>query len=130
MNSMLQIAQEPTGPISHVDLVALNDRFNRLSYILSSRYIQDITGHSKLTPRVLSGIKLLLNPSIALIALLPVMFYVTELLLHILYRTLIARVLAHVVAEFDGRTAGRTGDLDDDIKWLGFFAVGFVQEVI
>ena len=58
------------------------------------------------------------------------MLDVSELLLDVLDGVLVAGVLAHVVAEFDGRAAACGGDFDDDVEGFGFFVVCFVDEVV
>lgn len=58
------------------------------------------------------------------------MLDVSELLLDVLDGILVAGVLAHVIAELDGRAAVCGSDFDDDIEGFGFFVVGFVDEVV
>lgn len=58
------------------------------------------------------------------------MLDVPQTLLDLLHGALVARVLAHVVAELDGGAAGGGGDLDDDVERDGFLAVGFAGEVV
>lgn len=58
------------------------------------------------------------------------MLDVSELLLDLLDGVFVAGVLAHVVAEFDGRAAACGGDFDDDVEGFGFFVACFVDEVV
>lgn len=58
------------------------------------------------------------------------MLGVAQLLLDLLHLGAITGVLAHVVAQLDGWTAVGSGDFDNDVEGFGFFAVGFVFEVI
>jgi hypothetical protein len=55
---------------------------------------------------------------------------VAQLLLDLLYLSAITGVLTHVIAQLDGWTTIGSGDFDDDVEGLGFFAVGFVFKVI
>jgi hypothetical protein len=47
-----------------------------------------------------------------------------------LHNSLVASVLAQVIAEFDCGTASGRGDFDDDVERDGFFAVGFPIKII
>lgn len=58
------------------------------------------------------------------------MLDVAEAPLDLLHGGLVARVLAHVVAELDGGAAAGGGDLDDDVERDGLLAVGFAGEVV
>lgn len=60
----------------------------------------------------------LLCPAIALIPFLPVLLDIAQPLLHLLHHIFVARILAHVVAQLDGRAAVGRSDLDDDVEWL------------
>lgn len=72
----------------------------------------------------------LTRPPVSLIPLLPGVLDVSEFLLDLLDGVFVAGVLAHVVAEFDGRAAACGGDFDDDVEGFGFFVACFVDEVV
>lgn len=58
------------------------------------------------------------------------MLDVAQFLLDFLDLLVIAGVLTHVVAELHGRATIGSGDLDDDIEWLGLFSAGGVDKII
>lgn len=58
------------------------------------------------------------------------MLCVPELLLDLLHFVMISRVLAHVVAQLDSRSAVCSGDLDDNVEGLGLFTSGSADEVV
>lgn len=71
-----------------------------------------------------------LSPTVTLIPLLPGILDIPQHLLDMLHDTLVAGVLAHVIAELDGRAAVCGSDFDDDVERFRFFAAGFVREVV
>ena len=69
-------------------------------------------------------------PSRRLVAAFPLLLDVAEALLDLVDDFGVARVLADVVADFDGGLAAGGGDFDDDVEGGGFFVGGGVQEVV
>lgn len=71
-----------------------------------------------------------LSPTVTLIPLLPGILDIPQHPLDLLHSILVAGVLAHVITELDGRAAICGSDFDDDVERFGFFAAGFVREVV
>lgn len=71
-----------------------------------------------------------LRPSVALVALFPLVLHIAESHFYILDYALVAGILAHVVAQLDRRAAAGAGDLDDDVEGLRFLAFGLGREVV
>lgn len=82
--------------------------------------------------RSLSKLKLvtLLPPSSLFVSFLPFALDIAQPFLDFLHKSLVACVLAQVVAELDCRTAAGRGDFDDDVERDGFFPVGFLVEIV
>lgn len=72
----------------------------------------------------------LFSPTVTLIPLIPGIFDIPQHLLNLLHGILVAGVLAHVIAELDSRAAIGGSNFDDNVKGFGFFATGFVGEVV
>ena len=60
----------------------------------------------------------------------PRMFLVSQQFLDARHRFRIARVLAHVVADLDGRLPVGAGDLDHNVQRVGFLSIGLANKVI
>ena len=60
----------------------------------------------------------------------PLLLHIAQRLLDFIHRIPIPRVLPHVIANLDGRTARGRGEFDDDVERCGFAAVGGVGEVV
>lgn len=70
------------------------------------------------------------SPPCLLVTGSPFLLNITQSLLDLVHRVQVAGVFANVVADLDRRTAGRRGDLDDDVERCGLLAGGGVGEVI
>ena len=64
------------------------------------------------------------TPSCLFIALSPVFFDIAQGLLDFVHRLQISSVLPNIVTDFNCRSTVRRRDLDDDVQWSGFSAVG------
>ena len=70
------------------------------------------------------------SPTVTLISLIPGILDIPQHFLDMLHDILVAGVLTHVITELDSRAAVCGSDFDDYIERFGFFAAGFVREII
>lgn len=64
------------------------------------------------------------------VALLPGLLNIAQLLLDFHHFGMVTCVLTKVVTELDSGAAICSGNLDDNVKWLGLFSSCFVRVVI
>ena len=95
-----------------------------------SSFVNHATQNPAVGASVLFRRSVLGAPSRRLVAAFPLLLDVAEALLDFVDDFGVARVLADVVADFDGGVAAGGGDFDDDVEGDGFFVGGGVQEVV